>query len=78
MTREVTNLVKFNDKDNEFLSISKCMCGKEFNSWEFSISIYPESIHPCPNCGREMYFKSYINIKVYEFVDENKLEGEIK
>jgi len=64
MDRDVTSLVDFNNNDDEYLPIIKCVCGATFESWTFNISIYPDTAYSCPNCGRRLYFT--LGIRVYE------------
>lgn len=55
---------EFYGVDGELLSISKCVCGKEFDYWEQALGIYPEHPTVCPGCGRMFYFRN--EIKVFE------------
>ena len=61
---DVTDLVDFSNPDDEALPITRCVCGQKFQLWEFSISIYPDGAHECPNCRRRLYFSQ--SIRVYE------------
>jgi hypothetical protein len=60
----VTGLVNYGDVDGEYLPLTKCICGYRHKEWDFNISIYHDNIHPCPQCGRKLYFEN--NIQVYE------------
>lgn len=62
MEIDATKDMSFGNSDDEFLPITKCKCGKTFNYWEFSISIYKENPTECPNCKRKFYFKSSVTI----------------
>ena len=61
---DITSKVIFDNNDDECLPILKCICGKEFNSWEHVISIYEDDPTPCPNCGHKLIFVN--EIRVYE------------
>lgn len=61
---DVTDKMDFGDNDSEYLPITKCLCGKKFESWSFTISIYSDMADECPHCKRKFYFKN--NIRVYE------------
>lgn len=65
---DVTKLVNFGNSDDESLPITKCVCGKEFNEWEFDISIYDDSPCECPECGAKLYFRN--KIIVYQIKEE--------
>lgn len=62
--KDITGQVQFQDNDGESLPLTKCACGREFEAWDFLLSIYPDLAHQCPNCGRRMYFTC--KITVYE------------
>jgi hypothetical protein len=62
--QEVTKQVSFGNPDDELLPITKCACGQEWESWDFSIGIYEDEPKQCPACGRSFYFRN--NIKVFE------------
>lgn len=70
MDRDITDSVDFDLNDDEYLSLRKCVCGKQFDYWEFSISIYRDSAKECPSCGRRLYFLP--RIAVYCITDENE------
>jgi hypothetical protein len=61
---EVTNSVDFGFNDEELLPVTKCVCGKKFIPWEFSIGLWEEGAAECPECGRMMFFS--VEIRVYE------------
>ena len=65
----ITSYVEFGNNDDECLPITRCICGKKFVPWDFTISIYDdvEYINECPNCKRKMFFRN--EIQVYEIVD---------
>ena len=72
--RDVTELVRIGNIDDEALSIGKCVCGAEFDKpWHFSISIYRDTAYQCPGCGRKLYFRQ--SVSVFEVV-ESPLENE--
>ncbi len=65
---DVTDKFDFGDNDGEYLPIRKCICGMNFNYWEFFIKTYYDSPKECPNCKRKFCFLN--EIKIYEIVDE--------
>jgi hypothetical protein len=68
--KDVTEQFDFDSSsiDGESLPILKCICGKKFDYWYFSISIYRENAYACPECGRRFYFVN--EIKIYEVSNE--------
>ena len=71
--RDVSDLVKRGYVDDEYMPIGKCVCGRKFNGWYFTISIYRDDAFSCPACGKKLYFT--INARVFEIVD-TPLENE--
>jgi len=65
---DVTELMDFNNPDDETLPVTECVCGAKFEPWTFYISIYREDPYHCPVCNRALYFRS--NIHVYEVKDD--------
>jgi len=65
MHKDITSQVSFADNDGELLPLTKCICGKEYEVWDFVLNtdIYDSPIK-CDACGRRMYFE--VSIKVYE------------
>lgn len=61
---DVTDRVQFENNDDEYLPITKCVCGARFPSWEFMISIYDDTPYACPKCGAKLVFS--FSIAVYE------------
>lgn len=67
---KITNVTKFITRGNlceESLFIKKCLCGFEFNDWEFEIpkhfgadDIF-ETVR-CPNCGTSLFFEEEVKI----------------
>ena len=66
-TIDVTELVDFDNPDDEYLPIIKCVCGKEFRAWNFIISIYDDTPKSCPHCERKFYFRN--RVRVYQVID---------
>ena len=64
--KDVTDQCRFNDNDGEHLPLIQCVCGKEFQPWDFIISPYRDMAHRC-ECGRKLYFQN--KITVYEIID---------
>lgn len=65
---DVTHLVAFHNNDDEFLPITKCVCGARFEPWDFTISIYSDNPHRCPSCNRALFFS--FSISVYEVSEQ--------
>ena len=69
--KDITDLVDFGLNDDECLPLTKCVCGQEFESWTFLISVYRD-VHAasrCPNCKRRLYFRP--QIRVFEIVADD-------
>lgn len=60
--KDVTSHVSFTNNDDECLSITECSCGREFDAWDFVISIYADTPDKCPKCGKKFYFSNEIRI----------------
>jgi len=67
MDKDVTGQVEYGNIDYECLPITHCICGKQFNEWEFIISVYRGDAYECDNCHRKLYFKN--SITVFEVVE---------
>lgn len=65
---DVTELVDFDNPDDESLPMTKCVCGEKFPVWNWSISIYDDNPTHCPECGRKFFFRQAI--RVYQVVEE--------
>lgn len=63
-SKDVTDLVDFGLNDDEYLPLTKCVCGQTFPYWSFIISTDPEDVSECPGCGRRLYFA--VSIRVFE------------
>ena len=68
--REVTTSVKYQLPDDEFLPITKCVCGQEFQAWDFTISIYSNMATECPKCKAKLFFSP--RIAIYQLVKEEE------
>ncbi len=66
--KNVTGEVDFQNNDDEALPITRCICGTEFDPWEFIISIYDDNPSECPVCGAKLFFR--INTNVYQVIGE--------
>jgi len=64
---DITDKVDFDNNDDEYLPLNKCVCGKEFPRWEFTLGIYDDMPTECPACHRKMFFR--LGITVYEIVE---------
>ena len=60
---DVTDQVRFGNSDDEMLPLTKCICGENFQMWNFVIGIYKDEPKECPMCGRRYFFTS---TRVYE------------
>lgn len=68
---DITDQVEtFGLNDDECLSLTRCVCGEQFEPWDFILSIYEDSPKECPSCGRQMYFSA--RIRVYEVQKETE------
>ena len=70
---DVTDKVKIGNPDDELVSVYKCVCGAEFDYWNFTISIYPDSPCVCDECGRMLVFRS--TVRVFEVIEEPDDDG---
>jgi DNA-directed RNA polymerase subunit RPC12/RpoP len=66
----VTDKVDFDWADGESLPITKCVCGAEFKTWDFHISIYQEDATKCPKCSRKLFWKPFV--QVWEVIEPTK------
>ena len=64
MKKDITGLVIFDLPGDEFLPIVQCVCGKSFDFWSFTVSIYENDPIQCPECGRKFIWSQ--NITVWE------------
>jgi len=66
--KDVTLSVGFGNNDDEYLPVTKCVCGEKFASWDYVLSIYRDiKYEGYPKCKRRLYFRNKITI--YEVVD---------
>ena len=66
--KDVTNKVKHSNEDDEMMAVYKCVCGEEWDAWDFIISIYRDTAAACDNCNRRFYFRS--SVTIYEVIDD--------
>ncbi len=62
---DVTELVNFDYNDGECLPLTRCICGQEFASWDFILSVYPDTPRDCSSCGRKFYF----DVRIFQVED---------
>lgn len=62
--KNVTEKVTVCEVDDESVSLSKCVCGEEFETWKFVVSIYADETTECPKCSRR--FVAAIKVEIYE------------
>lgn len=65
--KDVTDIVDFQNPDDELLPVTKCVCGFKFDSWEFTISIYKDDPYECPDCGAKLFFRNAV--RVYQVIE---------
>jgi len=66
--KDITDKVEFGGNDDELLPLTKCICGKTFESWTFILNADKSSPTKCLACGRNLYFE--IGIRVYEIKEK--------
>jgi hypothetical protein len=61
---DITDAVDFSpgNIDGDLLPITKCICGQEFELWDFSIWNFEHS--ECPSCNRKLHFE--VSVRIYE------------
>lgn len=64
---DVTTDVEFSDVDGEALPLTRCVCGKLFDSWDIIVGVYRDHPWTCTRCKRQLYFEN--NIRVYQVVE---------
>jgi hypothetical protein len=67
---DVTDKVSFQNNDDEALPITTCVCGHEYDAWEFIINMYydrPDWVRSCKHCGAKLCFS--LDIRVYQLVE---------
>ena len=67
MDKDVTDKTEYYEIDGEYLSLKKCVCGKEFAYWANALSIYRRNTFKCENCGRKLYFGT--QVRIFEVID---------
>jgi hypothetical protein len=60
----VTKDVDWELPDDEYLPITRCVCGAKYTPWDFTISIYPfeDSAGKCRACGAMFHFVNSITV----------------
>jgi DNA-directed RNA polymerase subunit RPC12/RpoP len=66
---DVTEIVDFQNPDDESLPVTMCVCGKRFEPWDFHISISEKFPYECPECGAKLFFGNAV--RVYQVVEES-------
>ena len=64
---DVTNLVDYQANDGEDLPLTKCICGNEYDAWDFVLGIEENAPMICKKCGAKLYFS--FEICVYKIED---------
>lgn len=52
--------------DAELMPLTRCVCGTEFDYWQFPIPSDRERAQECPGCHRKIYFG--LTVRVYEVI----------
>lgn len=75
MIIDVTDKVKFDLNDDESLPLTKCVCGKEFAAWNFTLNMEEDYPTVCPYCKRKLFFQ--LHLKVFEITPYPDLKKEV-
>lgn len=54
--KDVTDQVGFEMPDDEWLPLTKCVCGTSFPLWSESVGVYEDKAWKCPSCGVRLFF----------------------
>lgn len=61
-TQDVSALCDWLNPDDESLPLTKCVCGKAYQAWDFTLGIYLDEPRTMPCCGRKLFFKHYVRV----------------
>lgn len=77
MIIEITDKVEFDLNDDESLPLTKCVCGKKFEAWNFIIGVDKDKqyMKQCSACGRFLFWE--LTIKVFEYKPQIGLKKEV-
>ncbi len=64
---DVTDSVEVGGIDGELMPLEKCVCGKQFDYWDFILKNERDRTNDCPACGRRLYFS--VKVSVFEVRD---------
>ncbi len=59
---DVTDIVDFQNPDDETLPLTRCICNTTFPPWDQIVSIYPEHPWVCPTCGIKLVFRNAVRV----------------
>lgn len=59
---DVTNQIEYADIEGDSLSITKCVCGKEYKSWDFILHTDRDWAAECYHCHRKFYFRDTVQV----------------
>lgn len=59
--KDITAQVGFGDNDGDCLPLTRCICGKRYQHWDFILHADREESKKC-DCGRELYFRFTIQV----------------
>lgn len=62
MDKDVTHLVHTGMVDDEMTEVRQCVCGKEYETWEQSITMDRTDVSVMPCCGAKLYFRIHVNV----------------
>ena len=70
MEIDVTDKIRFGFNNDEYLPITKCVCGENYCMGEWWIHIDPEAeLSTCDKCGAKFYFK--LSTRVIQVIDDS-------
>jgi hypothetical protein len=64
MAKDITDLVTIGASDGDTVPLYRCVCGKEYAPWDFTLSSDEDRPRKCRACGRRMYIE--VVIRVFE------------
>jgi hypothetical protein len=67
MDKDVTSEVSFSDNDGDSLPLLMCVCGKEFDAWDFVLGTERDRASECHKCHHKLYFTN--TIAVFEVIE---------
>lgn len=59
---DITDKVEFGWNDDEALPLTRCVCGKKWNTWDFILGVEKDYPTECPSCGRRLFWSTHIRV----------------